>query len=133
MAQTKTNTRKATTRKATAKAAPAPKATDNATDALPKGLRAPTGANVQLPMAGTVEVLFMDNGTPANPKRPGSNAHARFGTYLAMQAAKGANGYTVADLLKAGVQPSDLRYNLRHGYIAVAGVTVDGRNIVVAD
>lgn len=122
----KTTTRKAATKRA-ATNAPAPAAA-----ALPKGLRAPTGANVQLPMQGGVEVLYMQDGKPANPKRPGTNAHARFGTYLAMQAQHGANGYTVAALLAAGVQPSDLRYNLRHGYIAVQGVTVQGSTIVVA-
>lgn len=124
MAQAKTKT--ARTTKAKANAAPAP-----AADALPKGLRAPTGANVQLPMQGAVKVVFMDaNKKPANPKRPGSNAHARFNTYLRLEAA--GKGYTVADLLAAGVQPSDLRYNLRHGYITVAGVQVDGATIVVA-
>lgn len=131
---TKANTRKARTTKAAAKAAPAktaPAVTEAATvadDTAPlRGLRAKaSGAAIALPKGATVAVLVQDN-----PKKAGSGAYNRFACYMRLQASKGAHGYTVADVLDAGVQPSDLRYNLRHGYIEVQGVAVDGSAIKV--
>lgn len=123
---TKTKTAPAAKRTAKAKAAPAAKAP--ATEAPQEfGLRAaPTKQGLRrtmLPEGAAVEMLVT-----ANPKRAGSGAHVRFNQYLALHA-KGK--FTVADVLNAGVQPSDLIYNLKHGYIAVAGVEVKGSTVVV--
>lgn len=46
---------------------------------------------------------------PANPKRPGSAAHQRFGLYR--------SGQRVADYLSAGGTRADVRYDSRRGYV----------------
>lgn len=121
----------------TATTATAPDALATAApDAPAYGLRAaPTKQGTRrtmLPEAATVAVTYMVDGKAANPKRHGSGAHVRFAQYLRLHNAKGAHGFTVQDVLNAGVQPSDLLYNLRHGYIEVQGVTMQGSNVVVA-
>ena len=48
-----------------------------------------------------------------NPKRPGTAAHARFAKYR--------NGATVAACIKAGILVADLKWDLAHGFIKLAG------------
>lgn len=55
----------------------------------------------------------------ANPKRPGTGAYGRFAAYQALANKHGNGKFTVAQVLNAGVQPSDIRYNVKHGYIAI--------------
>jgi hypothetical protein len=47
----------------------------------------------------------------ANPKRPGSNAHARYAMYV--------NGMTVADAVKSGLRRDDFRWDIRKGHIEI--------------
>lgn len=127
-----TNTKTARTTR-TAKAAPKAKAAPaKAAPATTQefGLRAaPTKQGLRrtmLPEGAAVEMLVT-----ANPKRAGSGAYVRYQQYLDLHnATKGK--FTVADVLNRGVQPSDLIYNLKHGYIAVAGVQVKGSTVTVA-
>lgn len=129
MANTKTTTRKAPAAKA-AKAAPAKAAT--ATPVAPNqaayGLRtAPTAQGkrrTMLPENAQVTMV-----TLANPKQAGSGAHVRYQQYLALHK---AGKFTVAHVLNAGVQPSDLIYNLKNGHIQVAGCKVVAGKVVVA-
>ncbi len=44
-----------------------------------------------------------------NPKREGTKAHARFELYR--------DGMTVAEFLQAGGSPTDIRWDVKHGYI----------------
>ena len=125
MANTATNTAPATTpAKPRAKAAPAAKGKGKApakAKATPKGfgLRAnPTAQGKRrTALNETAKVKVM---VKANPKTAGTGAFNRFACYMALAASKGNGKFTVADVLNKGVQPSDLRYNITHGYIELA-------------
>lgn len=54
-----------------------------------------------------------------NPKRPGTGAFNRFMQYQSLAAKHGNGKFTVKQVLDAGVQPSDIRYNVKHGYISL--------------
>ena len=50
-----------------------------------------------------------------NPKTKGTDSYKRFAKYLTKKAPK-----TVADALKAGITRADIRWDIDHGFIAVA-------------
>lgn len=52
--------------------------------------------------------------TTANPKRPGSAAHARFALYV--------DGQTVEDFIKAGGTMGDVNFDAGKGFIALEGI-----------
>lgn len=118
---TQAKTRKtATTRKA------APKAPATASNVpAGHGLRAePTAQGKRrISLDEAMLVTVLGTGTaekPQNPKRPGTGAWNRFAQYMALAKEKGNGKFTVGQILDAGVQPSDVHYNVRHGYITTA-------------
>jgi hypothetical protein len=47
-----------------------------------------------------------------NPKKLGSKAHRRFAPYFGLPAE-----FTAADMAAAGGNPSDLKYDVPHGFV----------------
>lgn len=72
------------------------------TPAAVKASRAPTFGAAQV-----VTVV-----SPVNPKKPGSQAHARFALYV--------SGQSVAVNLKAGVRRDDLAWDSKRGFIIIS-------------
>lgn len=54
-----------------------------------------------------------------NPKREGSQSYDRFEHYSKLE-----EGATVAQAIEAGLTMGDIRYDVIHGYITVAGANV---------
>ncbi len=71
--------------------------------------------------AETAKVTVHKTALATNPKRMGSGAYNRFAQYQGLAKSKGNGKFTVADVLGKGVQPSDIKYNVTHGFITLKG------------
>lgn len=112
-----TTTRKA---QAPAQATSAAQAAQQAAQQAPSyGLRAAPTAQGQRRTAYN-EAALVTLLVQHNPKRPGTGAYNRFAQYQQLAAKHGNGAFTVQQVLNAGVQPSDIRYNVKHGFIALA-------------
>lgn len=102
-----------------AKAAPAPAPAAEQAAPLPKGVRPalPEGQaySMRAHPAGAYVTVMVGH----NPKQAGSGAANRFALYGQLVAQHGNGNFTVQQVLNSGVQPSDVRYNVRNGYIAL--------------
>lgn len=97
------------------KAAPAPKAATTAPNGTTKaGAQALPGKVQGLPV-GMAPGAFVVVHTLQNPKQPGSGAHNRYATLLALVAKHGNGKFTAAMWAGAVGRASDLRYNTNNG------------------
>lgn len=84
---------------------------DNTQDTGPKMAKRAVGITAE----AALTVLATEN-----PKREESQAHERFAGYFTL-----GDGATVASALEAGLTMGDIKYDVIHGYIEVAGASVE--------